>query len=129
MSGKLAEPTSVMLKNNSRKAALRAPKQYDYKKALIMRNTGIGLMAGGVAMAAIIGLPCIFATEDYGSYGREPNDAANIAGYVFFGTGLGVAIYAGIPVLCVGQVQLDKARKMDITLNAGSNGVGVGLTF
>ena len=60
------------------------------------------------------------------------SEAGGISGIVVTGLGAAICIYAGIPTLCVGQVRYDRAKKersMDITLNTGSNGIGLGLTF
>ena len=153
-------PKSVMF----RAPKVRAPKkvkQYDYHKAMQLRNAGIGLLCAGVACVGG-GLGMVFGSLPIHDKGRQMQEEgrrleneswgdesqisrgqemrqegerlstlANIIEVtgmtvVTVGSGMGIA---GIPMIAVGAVRLNKARKMDITFNAGGNGVGVGLTF
>ena len=123
--GEESNLSSLMFKNNQKapRANSNELKPVDINEALRLRNTGIGLMAGGAAAALIVGLPLMLASN---------SDAGEISGIVVTGLGAAICIYAGIPTLCVGQVRYDRAKKersMDITLNTGSNGIGLGLTF
>lgn len=118
---------SIMLQNQP---ALRPFKQYtseELRKAKKLRNGGIGTIAAGVAMCLPIGLT-VYATE--GRWGRW--EEGTIAGSVFMGVGAGVAVLAGVPMAIVGGVRYNKGKKsqyMDITLNAGKNGLGLALNF
>ena len=51
-----------------------------------------------------------------------------IIGIAFMAIG-GAAITASIPMIAVGSIRTKKAQNMDITMNVGSNGIGLGLTF
>lgn len=106
----------------------KGPKVNDYYKAIQLRNAGIGLMCGGVVSTLVIGLPCLFATYRSPYGGVEPNDAANITGAVFIGLGMGTFV-ASVPMIAVGAVRAKKASNMNVTLNAGSNGLGLALNF
>lgn len=97
---------------------LKAPKVFDYQQALKLRNAGIGLMCSGAAMMFVIGLPCLF------SYDYD----AEAAGIAFMAIG-GTTIVASVPMVTIGCIRAKKAQKMDITMNASSNGIGLGLTF
>lgn len=106
-------------------------KTYDYAKALQMRNAGIGLTVGGVVSMFIIGMPCLFAEEEYdydGYYHSEPNFYAQGAGIAFMAMG-GAAICTGIPLCSVGASRMKKSQGMDLSLTSSANGLGVSLTF
>lgn len=130
-------PSSIMLKKSQK--APRAYKPMDsfqLAKAKQLRNAGIGTMVGGAVACLLIGVPvyCYGQGEDYDPVKKRwvPRDNAYAAGCVFMGLGAGVCVYAGVPMLTVGQVRYNrgkKAQNMNITLNAGSNGLGLGLTF
>lgn len=146
---------SVMLKDKKQKAprAKKLMTEEDIQKALTLRNAGIGLMVGGALLGTVVALPMItvgnqektrtVTYQEYinSYYGYETrtryetyinNKGLANAGMAFAIIGWTAAVYAGIPCLAVGQVRYDKGKKqhsMDITLNAGSNGLGLGLTF
>ena len=111
--GSMASPSIMMQSatlNNS-----KAPKVYDYQNSLRLRNAGIGLMVSGVVACFTLGVGHL-AGEFYG---------AGIA-YMTIGS---MAVIASIPMVSVGSVRLKNAQTMDVTLNAGANGVGLGLSF
>ena len=153
-------PKSVMF----RAPKVRAPKkvkQYDFHKAMQLRNAGIGLLCAGVACIGG-GLGMVFGSFPIHDKGRQMQEEGHrleneswgddakisrgqemrqegerlstlasrleLGGLMVTTVGAGMGI-AGIPMIAVGAVRLNKARKMDITFNAGGNGVGVGLTF
>lgn len=153
-------PKSVMF----RAPKVRAPKkvkQYDFHKAMQLRNAGIGLLCAGVACIGG-GLGMVFGSHPIYDKGRQMQEEGRrleneswgddakisqgqemrqegerlstlasrleLGGMMVTSVASGMAI-AGIPMIAVGAVRLNKARKMDITFNAGGNGVGVGLTF
>ena len=153
-------PKSVMF----RAPKVRAPKkvkQYDFHKAMQLRNAGIGLLCAGVACVGG-GLGMVFGSLPIHDKGRQMQEEGRrleneswgdesqisqgqqmqkegerlstfasrleLGGMMVTTVGAGMGI-AGIPMIAVGAVRLNKARKMDITFNAGGNGVGVGLTF
>lgn len=97
---------------------VKVPKVYDYQQALKLRNTGISLLTSGVVMMFAVGMPCLVSTSD----------GAPAAGAAFMAIG-GVMISTGIPVMTVGCVRAKKSQNKEITMNVGSNGIGLGLTF
>ena len=114
---------SIMFQNQKAPRAYKPMDSIELQKAKKLRNAGIGAMAGGAVLCLVIGVPMIVE-------GRYTD--TEIAGCVFTGVGAGVCVYAGIPMLAVGQVRYNrgkKAQNMNLTLNAGSNGIGLGLTF
>ena len=127
---------SIMLRND-KPARQRPFKQYtseDLRKAKQLRDAGIGAIVCGAAACLGVGLPVFIAGES-GAFGQkkysEPNDAAIVAGAVLMGVG-GATFMAGIPIVSVGATRynmLKKAQGMNLTFNAGANGVGLGLTF
>ena len=83
-----------------------------------LRTAGIAMFTSGTVMMFALGLPCLVSM----------NDGAAAAGAAFMAIG-GATMTAGIPVLTLGCIRTKKAQKMDITMNASSNGIGLGLTF
>lgn len=149
--------SSVVIQNVKPKKAAKPVKEYDYNKAIQLRNGGCGLMAAGVLMALPIALPCYFATEtvtrtetytDYNytynsftkkwsnnpvtktrSYTEEvTNESAQAAGIAFMVIGA-ASFVASIPMIAVGADRAKKAQKADVSLNVGGNGLGVKVTF
>ena len=110
----------------------RAPKQYDFYKAKQLRDGGIGLMVSGVAMMIGIGVGCYVGGYNNGKYVNGYYESHNYdaiaAGIAFMAIG-GAAIVSSVPMMSVGAVRMKKSQRLDITLNAGSNGLGLGLTF
>ena len=116
----------------------KAPKVYDYHKAIQLRNAGIATLCSGVVMMVGIGVGCYVggssssssSSSYYGYYGGSSsyNGGATSAGVAFMVLG-SAAIAGSIPMIAIGSVRAKKAHKMDITLNAGNNGLGLGLTF
>ncbi len=63
---------------------------------------------------------------------RAQTDGGIGAGIAFMCIGAVSAVYAGIPLLTVGQIRVDRAKGTeykDITLNSGTNGIGLGFTL
>lgn len=125
--------SSLMLQSAARnQQQAHAPKQYDFYKAKQLRDGGIGLMVSGVAMMIGIGVGCYVGGYNNGKYVngyyRHHNDDAIAAGIAFMTIG-GAAIVSSIPMISVGAVRMKKSQRIDFSLNAGSNGIGLGLTF
>ena len=149
--------SSVVIKDPAPKKNAKPVKNYDYNKAIQLRNGGCGLMAAGVVMALPIGLPCYMATrevtrtETYTDYNytynswtkkwtntpvtktrtyttEEVNEEARAAGIAFFAIGT-CAFVASIPMIGVGASRANKAKKADVALNVGANSLGVKVTF
>lgn len=140
--------SSSLLIQSINKIPKKAPKVYDYQKSLKLRNTGITLMVTGAVMMVGLGVGCFVGgldAESYyvdngywdyyydyyvsdGYYSYRNNDSAVSAGIAFMAIG-GAAITASIPMIAVGSIRTKKAQNMDITMNVGSNGIGLGLTF
>ena len=96
---------------------------YDLKKSKAIRNAGIGCMVGGAVLCVGIGVPMLVRAQTDGGIG---------AGIAFMCIGAVSAVYAGIPLLTVGQIRVDRAKRTeykDITLNSGTNGIGLGFTL
>ena len=141
------ESSSLLIQSISPRQK-KAPKSYDYNKALKLRNLGISTLVTGAVMMVGLGVGCFVGGLDsdsyyvdnsyydyyYGYYVNDGyyrsrnNDAAVSAGIAFMAIG-GAAITASIPMIAVGSVRTKKAQNMDITMNVGSNGIGLGLTF
>ncbi len=144
-SSKPVQSSSVVIAKPVKQKA-RPIKLYDYRKSIQLRNWGCALMATGVVFALPIGLPCLFAPEQTYTYtsreydvwsgtyrtrthtGTRVNEAAQTTGIVFISAGLGL-FAASIPMIAVGASRANKARKADVALNVGGNGVGLKLTF
>ena len=130
------ESSSLLIQSISPRQK-KAPKSYDYNKALKLRNLGISTLVTGTVMMVGLGVGCFvggYNDYDYDydyynySYNYHYNYAAVDAGIAFMAIG-GAAIAASIPMIAVGSVRTKKAQNMDITMNVGSNGIGLGLTF
>jgi hypothetical protein len=110
------ESSSFIMQRINR-SYLKAPKNSNYQKSTKLRNEGICIVGSGVAMAAI-GIGCMLSH----------NYTANRVGTAFVIIG-SVSTLMGIPILTIGSIRTKKIGTMDVTLNADSNGLGVGLTF
>jgi hypothetical protein len=135
---------SVMLKKDvSHQTQERSYEQYfnsyTLRKDKQLRDAGIGLMVCGAATCLGMGLPLFICGnkekpyyDQYGNIrGYEYNSAMVASGIAFMSIGA-IAFYTGIPILSVGAVtyKRDKrAEALNFTLNAGGNGLGLGLTF
>ena len=141
--------SSLILKDLVKPAKRQqAPKSYDYNKAKQLRDAGIGLTVGGVAACIGIGVGCFVGGTnariwhstghyEYDYYGNSTwvgsgyykwNDKARAAGIAFMTAG-GAAAVSGIIMAAVGGARMKKARNMDLSFNAGANGIGMSLTF
>lgn len=114
-------PKSVMLKNQQPVRPV-GPVMYDYRKARQLRDAGISLMVLGPAIALGAGLP-LFIYND--------NDVQLGAAIAMSTIGT-AAFLSSIPMLSVGQVRMNVAKRqqtLNFTLNASSNGLGLGMRF
>ena len=103
------------------------PAAINYKKAKQLRDAGIGMMVCGYAVAVGIGVPLIVTAHDkYEEPIIEQVDAA-----IAMWTIGGAMFVSSIPMLAVGQVRMNKAKNQTLafSLNASSNGLGLGMTF
>ena len=114
-----AAPKSIMLQNQSNRQ-MKPVKFYDYHKAKQLRDAGISLMVLSPAVALGAGLT-MYALN------REELVDVSIG---MWATGLGM-FAASVPMIAVGQVRMNKAKKQTLafSLNASSNGLGLGMTF
>ncbi len=121
-----AAPKSIMLKNDQPARQLQ-PAAINYKKAKQLRDAGIGLMVGGAVVAVGIGMPVILTVHDETG---EPKDAHVGAAIAMWTIG-GAMFVSSIPMIAVGQVRMNKANNQTLafSLNASSNGLGLGMTF
>lgn len=114
--------TSMMLKNEP----IRPMDPIDFDKmykAKRLRNGGCITLAAGAVVCLGVGLPVLFLAD--------PWDVALPAGMTLIGVGSATGT-AGIIMASVGGARYNKckkAQKMDLTLNSGKNGIGLGLTF
>ena len=121
-----AAPKSIMLKNDQPARQLQ-PAAINYKKAKQLRDAGIGMMVGGAVVAVGIGMPVILTVHDETG---EPKDAHVGAAIAMWTIG-GAMFVSSIPMIAVGQVRMNKANNQTLafSLNASSNGLGLGMTF
>lgn len=121
-----AAPKSIMLKNDQPARQLQ-PAAINYKKAKQLRDAGIGMMVCGYAVAVGIGVPLIVTAHD--KY-KEPIIEQVDAAIAMWTIG-GAMFVSSIPMLAVGQVRMNKAKNQTLafSLNASSNGLGLGMTF
>ena len=129
------QSASLVVKNVAQKVAKhgRAPKVYDFHKSQQLRDAGLGLTGIGVASMIGIGVGCYIGglnTRPFydGGIKYDYNFKAVSAGIAFMVIGA-AEIVSGVTIASVGAARMKKAQKMDITLNAGGNGIGLGLTF
>lgn len=124
--GQPAAPKSIMLKNDQPARQLQ-PAAINYKKARRLRDAGIGMLVCGYAVAVGAGIPLIATARD--KY-EEPNFEQVDAAIAMWTIG-GAMFVSGIPMIAVGQVRMNKAKNQTLafSLNASSNGLGLGMTF
>ena len=122
-----AAPKSIMLKHDQPARQLQ-PVGYNYKKAKHLRDAGISMMVCGWAVAVGIGMPVILTAHD--KHDDEPNVAHVDAAIAMWTIG-GAMFASSIPMIAVGQVRMNKAKNQTLafSLNASSNGLGLGMTF
>ena len=128
------ESSSLLIQSISPRQK-KAPNNYDYHKSLKLRNAGIGTLVTGAVMMVGLGVGCFVGGQDseyyynyYGGSYYSDNYEAVAAGISFMAIG-GAAIAASIPMIAVGSVRMKRSQNLDITMNVGSNGIGLGLTF
>ena len=114
--------TSMMLKNEPMRPIepMDPIKMFKAKK---LRNAGCGVMAAGVAVCLGAGLPMLICADD---------EMVSIVGGLTLISAGAAAGASGIIMASVGGARYNKAKqaqRMDITLNSGKNGLGIGLTF
>lgn len=121
-----AAPKSIMLKNDQPARQLQ-PAAINYKKAKQLRDAGIGMLVCGYAVAVGAGIPLILTAHD--KY-EEPIFEQVHAAIAMWTIG-GAMFVSGIPMIAVGQVRMNKAKNQTLafSLNASSNGLGLGMTF
>ena len=113
---------SIMLKNQKPARPVKMMSSYEMYKAKKLRDGGIGMLAGGVVVCLGVGLPVLFCVDN-------PDNIA--PGLTLVGVGAAAGA-SGIIMASVGGARYNKgkkAQKMNLTLNAGANGLGLGLTF
>lgn len=113
---------SIMLKNAQLQRPFKPFDAIEMERARNLRNSGISMLVCGAAVCLGAGLPMLLVSRD---------EILEITGCVLMGVG-GAAFVAGIPMVTVGAIRYNRMRKeqsMQFTLNAGSNGIGLGLTF
>lgn len=117
------KPTSLLMQKETANPAMPAD-PFAIRKALRLRNAGIGTLVGGTVLCMVVGLPMLLTST---------SDSGVIAGAVFMGLGAGAAVYAGIPLLSVGQTRYNHLKgdnaPVVLSLNRSTNGIGLGLTF
>ena len=111
----------VIMKEPGNLKVNKSVSSLDYSKYMIMRNTGFILMGAGVVTSLAVGLP-LYACAD--------SNAGEITGFILQRTGEAM-VTAGIPLAIIGSVKMKKANQgnLSFTLNADSNGLGLGLNF
>ncbi len=122
-----AAPKSVMLKNQQPAARQFQPVMYDYRKARQLRDAGISLIVLGPAISLGIGMPLILTADE-----RYSNYSGHIGAAIAMYTIGSAAFLSSIPMLSVGQVRMNVAKRQQtlaFSLNASSNGLGLGMTF
>lgn len=115
---------SIMLKNQAPARSFKPFNSDEMRKAKQLRDAGIGIMVGGAATCLAAGLPTLLC--------NNYSEAQEIAGICLISIGAGLTTYVGIPMVCVGAARYNRMKKeqsMQFTLNAGANGIGLGLTF
>lgn len=119
---------SIMLKNQAPARSFKPFNSDEMRKAKQLRDAGIGIMVGGAATCLAAGLPTLLCNISNKHY----SEAQEIAGICLISIGAGLTTYVGIPMVCVGAARYNRMKKeqsMQFTLNAGANGIGLGLTF
>ena len=125
-----AAPKSIMLKNDQPARPFTQYSSEEMRRAKQLRDGGISAIVCGAAVCLGVGLTT-FATAGEWGCDCEVHYPGTIAGSVLMAVGA-ASFIAGIPMVTVGAVRYNKGKKsqfMDITLNASSNGLGLGMTF
>lgn len=114
-----AAPKSIMLQNQPARN-FQPAKTYNYHKAKQLRDAGISLMVLSPAVALGAGLTM---------YALNRDKLVDVS-IGMWTTGIGM-FAASVPMIAVGQVRMNKAKKQTLafSLNASSNGLGLGMTF
>lgn len=123
-------PGSVMLKNQPKRPLQPMDPAMMYK-AKKLRDAGICMTSIGAAVCLGAGLPVFLLGVDDRFPSVSASDAAIVSGIVVMGVGAATC-YSGIIMASVGGARYNKAKKaqhMNLTFNAGANGIGLGLTF
>lgn len=136
MGGESKKESSSLMIQSMTSIKKKAPKVYDFHKSLQLRNAGIGTMLAGTAMMIGLGVGCYLGgqhTDYYYDYYDDryyyyDNEAAISAGIAFMTIG-GIAMAASVPMIAIGSIRMKKSANLDITMNASSNGIGLGITF
>lgn len=121
---------SLMLQNQQPIRPFQQFSSEQLRNAKKLRDGGISAIVCGAAVCLAVGLPIILIPGG-GGCDCESHIGGTVAGSVFIAVG-GAAFLAGIPMVTVGAIRYNKGKKaqyMDITLNSGSNGLGLALNF
>lgn len=121
--------TSVMLQNQPIQRPFKQFSSEELMKAKKLRDAGISLSVIGTLMCLPMGVTMFVVGLN--SEGHGGDDVA-VTGAVFMGVGAATAA-SGVVMASVGGARYNKGKKaqrqMDLTLNTGANGIGIGLTF
>lgn len=121
--------TSVMLQNQPIQRPFKQFSSEELTKAKKLRDAGISLSVIGTLMCLPMGVTMFVVGLN--SEGHGGDDVA-VTGAVFMGVGAATAA-SGVVMASVGGARYNKGKKaqrqMDLTLNTGANGIGIGLTF
>lgn len=121
--------TSVMLQNQPIQRPFKQFSSEELTKAKKLRDAGISLSVIGTIMCIPMGVTMFVVGLN--SEGHGGDDVA-VTGAVFMGVGAATAA-SGVVMASVGGARYNKGKKaqrqMDLTLNTGANGIGIGLTF
>jgi len=118
-----AQPASVMLKHQQAPRAYKPMDSFELDKARRLRNAGIGTFVAGAVVCLGVGVPVLVCTHSY--------EVGVVGGLTLISVGAAAGA-SGLVMLSVGAARYNKGRKtqsLDFTLNAGSNGVGLGMAF
>jgi len=116
-------PRSVMLKEPQPMRPFTPISSDELRKAKQLRDAGIGMFVGGIAMAVGAGVPTFICAED--------RDFSTIGGITFCTVGA-ASWFSGLIMMSVGAARynlIKKSHNVDLSLNTGANGIGFGLTF
>lgn len=120
---------SLMLQNQPIQRPFKQFSSEELTKAKKLRDAGISLSVIGTLMCIPMGVTMFVVGLN--SEGQDGDDVA-VTGAVFMGVGAATAA-SGVVMASVGGARYNKGKKaqrqMDLTLNTGANGIGIGLTF
>lgn len=122
---KKSEMSSLIVKDV---IAPQTPVNVDFLNAKKLRDSGIGLLCGGVVSMLVIAVPCLTVPDGKERY-KDFSDEQMDAGLSFIGIG-SAAIVAGIPMWCVGSHRMKKSNNtLDFSVGTSGTGLSVGVKF